>query len=300
MPKISAYPDAATLTGAELLPAVQSGSTVKATPTQIATFARALGSTDFISWNADVFLRRDASNALALRNGTAAQTFNVYNTFTDASNYERMVVGVQSGVFQIRTEFAGTGSPKELILNPAAGGRLRFATDGTTRWNVTSGGGHFFAEADNAYDIGAAGANRPRTIYAGTQVNAPYYQFASLGSQIRESANGVLAVYNGAFNDFGRLQFGGTTNAFPSIKRSGTKLQARLADDSANADLDCRIIQPDTFTVAGLPAAAGRLNARTMVTDSSVVAAGNFGNVVAGGGANIVPVYSDGTSWRIG
>lgn len=37
-----------------------------------------------------------------------------------------------------------------------------------------------------------------------------------------------------------------------------------------------------------------------MVSDSSVVAAGNFGNVVAGSGANIVPVFSDGTNWRIG
>jgi hypothetical protein len=37
-----------------------------------------------------------------------------------------------------------------------------------------------------------------------------------------------------------------------------------------------------------------------MVTDSTVAAAGNFGAVVTGGGANTVPVYSDGTNWRIG
>ena len=55
------------------------------------------------------------------------------------------------------------------------------------------------------------------------------------------------------------------------------------------------------LTVAALATAAtAGAGARAFVTDSSVVAAGNFGNVVAGGGANGVPVYSDGTNWRIG
>lgn len=36
------------------------------------------------------------------------------------------------------------------------------------------------------------------------------------------------------------------------------------------------------------------------VTDSTVTASGNFGAIVAGGGVNAVPVYSDGTNWRIG
>lgn len=39
---------------------------------------------------------------------------------------------------------------------------------------------------------------------------------------------------------------------------------------------------------------------RAFVSDSSVVAAGNFGNVVAGGGANFAPVYATGIDWRIG
>lgn len=55
-----------------------------------------------------------------------------------------------------------------------------------------------------------------------------------------------------------------------------------------------------TRTVAALGAAAGLAYSRTFVSDSSVAAAGNFGAIVAGGGANIVPVYSDGTNWRIG
>lgn len=51
-------------------------------------------------------------------------------------------------------------------------------------------------------------------------------------------------------------------------------------------------------TVAGLPAvAAAGQGARRMVTDANAT---TFNSVVAGGGTNIVPVFSDGTNWRIG
>jgi hypothetical protein len=53
--------------------------------------------------------------------------------------------------------------------------------------------------------------------------------------------------------------------------------------------------------VASLVAAAtAGAGARSFVTDSTVAASGNFGAIVAGTGANPVPVYSDGTNWRIG
>jgi len=52
-------------------------------------------------------------------------------------------------------------------------------------------------------------------------------------------------------------------------------------------------------TVAGLPAATTPY-LRAFVTNSNATLAAGLGNIVAGGGANIVPVYSDGTNWRIG
>lgn len=63
------------------------------------------------------------------------------------------------------------------------------------------------------------------------------------------------------------------------------------------------IVKTGTTTVELLGSAAtAGAGARYMVTNSDTVAATNFGNVVAnsGSGANTVPVYSDGTSWRIG
>lgn len=54
------------------------------------------------------------------------------------------------------------------------------------------------------------------------------------------------------------------------------------------------------YTVALLPAATGNTGMRAFVSDSSAVASGNFGASVSGGGSNKVPVYCDGTTWRIG
>jgi hypothetical protein len=73
----------------------------------------------------DVILTRDAANTLALRNGTNAQTFNVYNTFTASDNFERLRIVAQSGGSVIIGTQKGT-----------AGGTARaleLQTDGVTR-----------------------------------------------------------------------------------------------------------------------------------------------------------------------
>lgn len=57
-------------------------------------------------------------------------------------------------------------------------------------------------------------------------------------------------------------------------------------------------IKVTATTVAGLPSPtdAGE-GAKAHVTDATAT---TFASVVAGGGANSVPVYCDGTNWRIG
>jgi hypothetical protein len=52
------------------------------------------------------------------------------------------------------------------------------------------------------------------------------------------------------------------------------------------------------YTVATLPSAAtSGVGARSFVSDATVT---TFASNVAGGGANALPVYSDGTNWKIG
>jgi len=73
-----------------------------------------ISSTGTFGWDngsgtGDVVLRREAANTLALRNSTSAQTFNIYNTYTDASNYERTQFLWSSSIFKINDSFLGTG-----------------------------------------------------------------------------------------------------------------------------------------------------------------------------------------------
>lgn len=58
-----------------------------------------------------------------------------------------------------------------------------------------------------------------------------------------------------------------------------------------------RLLPKEFYTVSTLPAAADFPYGRTYVTDASAT---TFASTVAGGGANKVPVWSDGTNWIIG
>jgi hypothetical protein len=64
---------------------------------------------------------------------------------------------------------------EEGFTSGAQGSRIEFATttigtaSRTARWRI-SNAGHLLGEADNTYDIGAAGATRPRSAYIGTSV----------------------------------------------------------------------------------------------------------------------------------
>lgn len=97
------------------------------------------------------------SNITELRNGTTAQSLRVYNTYTDASNYERGTLFWNSNVFTIGSEQAGTGTARA----------IRFRTGGTDRWAIGTGG-DLTTVTDNTIDIGGVGANRPRNVHAGT------------------------------------------------------------------------------------------------------------------------------------
>jgi len=218
-----------------------------------------LSSESTIAWSSttnyfntkDLILTRDAAQTLAQRNSTNAQVFRVYNTYTDASNYERLAIEFSSNNAFIRTQNGGTGSQRSLFFD---GDDLTFRTRGTSRWTIGASTGHLLAVADNTYDIGASGATRPRSVYVGsnivtgTQIQAGSFITAGNGTYIGitssffmdSASSGVVAIKNWAGTDFSRLQFGGTTSSFPALRRTGTSVEAVLADNSAytgfNAD----------------------------------------------------------------
>jgi hypothetical protein len=69
---------------------------------------------------------------------------------------------------------------------------------------------------------------------------------------IATSADGVIRLQNNLGSDFNRLQFGGTTNLFPSLKRSTTRLQARLADDTNFTNIQGRLTTETNFTAGAI------------------------------------------------
>jgi hypothetical protein len=106
--------------------------------------------------NTSLALLSDAANTLAQRNGTNAQTSRVYNTFTDASNYERLSTTWSSNVCYTKPENAGTGSARLYVpvtgattvsglpaAATAGAGARAFVTDAnaTTFLSTVAGGG---------------------------------------------------------------------------------------------------------------------------------------------------------------
>jgi hypothetical protein len=89
--------------------------------------------------SAGVALYKDAANTLALRNGTNAQTFNVYGTYTSGSVYERMFARYDGTAlaFQVGTQHVGASArPLQLLTDNTA--RMTIGTTGNVGIGTTA------------------------------------------------------------------------------------------------------------------------------------------------------------------
>jgi hypothetical protein len=231
------------------------------------------------NWQAshDLFLLRDgAAGTLAQRNSTSAQTFRLYNTFTDASNYERGFFRWASNVLEIGTEAAGTGTQRQLRL-PLGTVTASTPLSVTQTW---SGAGVTFtgiqanitdtasASASLLLDLQTGGTSRARIDKSGNMTALSYTCIANStldGIISRQAsmygggdANGTWVFQNSNFNNFNMLKLGGSTSSFPSLKRSSAILQVRLADDSGYTTLDAQIrLQGTAPATTGATGTAG-------------------------------------------
>ncbi len=69
-------------------------------------------------------------------------------------------------------------------------------------------------------------------------------------SRFKSSADGNITLFNAAETGFSALLFGGTTSAFPAVRRSGAGLIFRLADDSADATTTMAAINVSSTTLS--------------------------------------------------
>ena len=174
----------------------------------------------------DLLLWRDAANTLALQNGTNAQTFNVYNTFTDASNYERggLTWSTNANVLTLETVKAGTGTARDIRINSASS---RILIQQASAYMDLNG---------NTLNVGSADV----------KLASGFSFYWSALSRMSTSVDGNIVLQNQAATSFGLLQLGGTTSSFPAIKRNGAAINFRLADDSADAAITAASISTST------------------------------------------------------
>lgn len=102
----------------------------------------------------------------------------------------------------------------------------------------------------------------------------------------------TLGGWNEFFSFAGNGLIVGTFGAVPLVLGTNSAMAVKI--DSSQVTTIAKM-KSTTYTVATLPTGAAGM--RVFVTDATAT---TFASVVAGGGANGVPVYHDGTNWRIG
>lgn len=186
---------------------------------------------------------RSTGSLILQTNSTTVATFLATNT--SGSGQIQFATGSSSTAGAISFAFGGgtisntSGSHTSFYLNPTynqASGTAANTDFLINRTQTAVGSGTQLLIDAQVSTVSKFSVTSAGYISGAQGMQAPEVRMAS---QIRlmPTADGVLAIYNNASTDFGRLQFGGTTSSFPSIKRSGTGLQIRLADDSGVASL---------------------------------------------------------------
>ena len=218
---------------------------------------------------ADLKLLRDAAGTLAQRNGTNAQTYRLYNTYTDASDYERTSITRDSSGLVIDAQKDGTGVDPTNLLDLQLGGTSKFK---------------LYPSGTAVYDAFSVSANSSSNKDGNRKIGfwmTPSIPSLGLASDVYIGWGPLVSDYSVSDTALARDSAG----------------VVKITDGSTGTGY----LRQVPIAVASLPtAAAGNAGTRIFVSDASVAAAGNFGSVVAGGGSNTVPVYSDGGAWRIG
>jgi len=165
------------------------------------------------SGNPTVILLNDAAGVLGQRNGTNPQTYNIYNTYSNSTNYERGFMRWSNNILQIGSEVGtGGGTARSFTLVSSDGvEQFRILAQGV---NIRSGGGYQFASSgvlsadvglyrDGTGSIGQfSGTNAMTHNIYGSYTNSTNYRRLSVGMSnsgiafIRPESAGPLATNN--------------------------------------------------------------------------------------------------------
>ena len=134
----------------------------------------------------------------------------------------------------------------------------------------------------------AAQINGTNGVFTGNvQINNAQHFYWASRSDITSPADGNILLRDAANTSFGLLQLGGTTSSFPALKRTGSYLEARLADDSASTGIivSSLIISQSLFTNQNTSSlASGTQTISTNATGSYTSAFYNY-TIISGSNA---------------
>jgi len=143
--------------------------------------------------------------------GAAAGSGNYrFHNYAYTINNSGAQTGTATGIFLNATETALNGMGHNL---------MDLQVGGSSRFRVNNVGSLILSGSISSLD------------FVQTDEGSPF-RFGTSRSRIYSNADGNLRLSNAAQSGFNLLQLGGTTNAFPAIKRNGANIDFRFADDS--------------------------------------------------------------------
>jgi hypothetical protein len=183
------------------------------------------GSLSFSRSDSSPALFGEASGTIAQRSGGTAQTFRLYNTFTDQDNYRRLSFTSVASEQRILAQAAGTGAAMSLNLG----------SGNSPQWQISTSG-HLLGYGDNNFDIGSVSTNRPRDLHIARN--------AAIAGNLAASGSitGGDCILSGKLelNTVTRVSFGPQTSANPMLVRRGDALLGcRTGTNVSDASFSC-------------------------------------------------------------
>lgn len=188
------------------------------------------------------------AGAIQFSNGSAFAS-DASNLFWDNTN-KRLGVGTNAPTAPLTVQ--GVGSNIATFLDSNGNERIKFDSAGgiQSEWAITAGGSQ------------------------GYRISGKIF--------IQGSSDGVMLLTNSGGDNFNRMQFGGTSSSFPSIKRNGAEINFRLADDSGFCNIEAGQIKTG----------AGTFSSNTLFVSSG----GGLFLGYGGGGGNLNLFPNSGTT----
>ena len=219
-----------------------------------------------------------SGSASTLGNITADDT-----TLTSTTASDDIIINAESGLFKIlgTTGFAiPVGTTAQRSGSPATG---------TLRHNSTTGALELYDGA--AWDATGDYTTLVQSFDGDASTVAFTLSAATTTESLIVSINGVLQEPTTAY------AVSSTTLTFTEAPATGDKIIVRFMTKTLGSTVGT-YVKTSPVAVSGLPSASSvGAGSRAFVTDANAT---TFASIVASGGSNGVPVYSDGTNWRIG